>query len=33
MRDIQDVMHKKNLPVKAVQFGEGRLLRGLIEAA
>lgn len=33
MRDIQDVMQKKHLPVKAVQFGEGRLLRGLIEPA
>ena len=33
MKDIQDVMQKKHLPVKAVQFGEGRLLRGLIEPA
>ena len=33
MKHIQDVMQKKNLPVKAVQFGEGRLLRGLIEPA
>lgn len=33
MKEIQDVYTKKPLPVKVVQFGEGRLLRALIEPA
>lgn len=33
MKQIQDVYSKNNLPIKVVQFGEGRLLRALIEHA
>lgn len=33
MKQIQDVYQKNNLPIKVVQFGEGRLLRTLIEPA
>lgn len=33
MKQIQDVYSKNNLPIKVVQFGEGRLLRALIEPA
>ena len=31
MREIQEVYKTNRLPVQVVQFGEGRLLRALIE--